>query len=134
MTDAQEQQPQTKPANLGSVIDRYRELYDQRAELNAKAKELSRQMEELVPQILGQLDELGIDSAKGKQANVRVEEKIRPAVKDWDQFYQYIGDNQAWFLLERRPTALAFADMIKAGEEIPGVEPVYLREIVCRAN
>lgn len=128
-TNAQPQQPQT----LGSIIDTYRAIYDQRAELNAQAKELTKQMEELAPKILGQLDDLGIDSAKGKVASVRVEEKIRPAVKDWDAFYNFIRENDAWFLLERRPTALAYADMIKAGDEVPGVEALHLREIVCRA-
>ena len=130
---AQEQQPQAKPANLGSVIDRYRELYDQRAALNAESKELTKQMEALVPQILGQLDELGIDSAKGKHAKVYVEEKIRPAVKSWDDFYNYIRDNEAWFLLERRPTSIAYADLIRSGQEVPGVEPLFLKELVCRA-
>lgn len=134
MTTAEVQQPQIKPANLGSVIDHYRELYDQRAELNAQSKELTREMEALVPQILGQLDELGIDSAKGKNAKVWVEEKIRPSVKDWDQFYSYIRDNEAWFLLARMPTGKAYADLIEAGETVPGVEPVHLRDIVCRAN
>lgn len=130
----QSQQPQTKPANLGSVIDLYRGLYEQRAALNAEAKELTKQMEAMVPEILGQLDDLGLDSAKGKYANIRIEEKIRPNVKDWDAFYHYIGENDAWFLLERRPTSIAFAEMVKAGEEVPGVEAVHLRDIVCKAN
>lgn len=125
----QNQQPQT----LGFIIDLYRALYDQRAELNARAKGLTKQMEELAPEILGRLDHLDIDSAKGKAASVRIEEKIRPAVKDWDAFYAYIRDNDAWFLLERRPTALAYADMIRAGDEVPGVEALHLREIVCSA-
>ena len=129
MTNAQSQQPQ----NLGTIIDTYRALYDQRAALNAESKGLTRQMEELAPKILGQLDDLGIDSAKGKVASVRVEEKIRPSIKNWDAFYEYIRDNDAWFLLERRPTALAYAEMVKAGETVPGTEPVHLREIVCSA-
>jgi hypothetical protein len=128
-TNAQSQQPQ----NLGTIIDTYRALYDQRAALNAESKGLTRQLEELAPKILGQLDDLGIDSAKGKVGLVRVEEKIRPSVKDWDAFYGYIRENDAWFLLERRPTALAYADMIKAGETVPGTEPVHLREIICSA-
>lgn len=125
----QNQQPQ----NLGSIIDTYRALYDQRAALNAESKELTRQMEALAPEILGQLDELGIDSAKGKVAKIWVEEKIRPAIKDWDAFYGYIRDNDAWFLLARMPTAKAYAELIEAGETVPGTEPVHLREIVCRA-
>ena len=73
-----------QPQNLGATIDHYRALYDERAELNAQAKELTRQMEELEPVLRGRLEELGIDSAKGKCASILVEEKTLPVVEDWD--------------------------------------------------
>lgn len=122
-----------QPQNLGATIDHYRALYDERAELNAQAKEITRMMEELAPVLLGQLDELGIDSAKGKCATVRVEEKILPVVEDWDEFYRYIGETESWYLLERRPTAKAYQEIVAAGESVPGVRTYTKRDIATRA-
>lgn len=122
-----------QPQNLGATIDLYRALYDERAELNAQAKELSRQMEELAPSLLQQLDDLGIDSAKGKCASVRIEEKTLPVVEDWDQFYQYIAETDSWFLLERRATSKAYQELVAAGESVPGVRSFVKRDITTRA-
>lgn len=126
---AEELQPQT----LGATIDQYRALYDERAELNAQSKELTRQMEELEPVLLGRLEELGIDSAKGKCASVRVEVNTIPVVEDWDEFYQYIGETDSWYLLERRPTMKAYQEIVAAGVEVPGVRPYVKRSITTRA-
>jgi RecJ-like exonuclease len=122
-----------QPQTLGATIDHYRALYDERAELNAQAKELTRLMEELAPTLLQQLDDLGIDSAKGKCASIRIEEKTLPVVEDWDQFYQYIAETDSWYLLERRPTSKAYQEIVAAGEEVPGVRSFVKRDITTRA-
>lgn len=122
-----------QPQSLGAIIDQYRTLYDQRAELNRQADALTKDMATLAPQILTRLGELEIDSAKGKLAQVRVEEKVYPAVKDWDAFYQHIKNSEAFYLLEKRPTVVAFRELIAAGETIPGVEPFTRRDLICTA-
>lgn len=122
-----------QPQTLGATIDRYRALYDERAELNAQSKEITRQMEEMESLLVERLDVLGIDSAKGKAASVRIEEKVLPAVEDWDAFYQYIGSTESWYLLERRATSKAYQELVAAGEEVPGVKPYTKRVIATRA-
>jgi len=51
----------------------------------------------------------------------------QPSVKDWNKLYEYIKDNDAFELLERRPGKVAFRERWENGEVIPGVEqfPVY---------
>lgn len=121
---------QMQPQTLGDKIDQYRSIYDRRAALSAEVKALTAQLEALTPELLEQLDQLGIEKAQGKRASIRITEKTLPSVKDWDAFYEFIVENDAWYLLERRPTQKAYQELLDAGESVPGVEPFTKREIV----
>lgn len=122
-----------QPQKLGVIIDEYRALYDERAELNAQSKELTRQMEELEAELIKRMDEAGLDSAKGKCASLRLEEKPMPNITDWDAVYNYIKENEAWYLLERRVTQRAYQELVQSGEEIPGIKTYTLRRVATRA-
>lgn len=122
-----------QPQKLGVIIDAYRALYDERAELNAQSKELTQQMEELEAELIKRMDEAGLDSAKGKCASLRLEEKSMPNVADWDQVYNYIKENEAWYLLERRVTQRAYQELVQSGEVIPGINTYTLRRVATRA-
>ena len=46
-----------------------------------------------------------------------------PVVEDWDAFYRYIKENDAFYLLQRRPSATAFREafQLEGDTGIPGV-------------
>lgn len=121
--------PLLQPQNLGATIDAYRNLYDQRAELNRQVKQIEADMKLLEGDLLRDMDALGIDSARGKTASLRINENVYPSVQDWDQVYEFVKSNDAWYLLERRMTTLAYRQMQEAGEDIPGVEPMTKRTV-----
>ena len=59
-----------------------------------------------------------------------------PVVKDWDDFYDFIRENDAMFLLERRPSPTAYRDVLESrdGKKIPGVETFHKESISIRTK
>ena len=53
---------------------------------------------------------------------VRLTSSTVPTVKDWDAFYAWIKKNNAFFMLERRPSVTGYRDVLASGKAIPGVE------------
>lgn len=70
--------------------------------------------------------------AGGLSANVTVTESDQPNVKDWDKFYEYIIENNAMHLLQKRATATACRELWEMKEEIAGVEKFVQRKISLR--
>jgi len=53
---------------------------------------------------------------------IKVVSSIVPTVKDWDAFYAWIKKNNAFYMLERRPSVTGYRDILAAKKSIPGVE------------
>lgn len=60
-------------------------------------------------------------SVKGV-ARARVSTKVVPNVTDWDQFYEYIMENNLPELLQKRILLSGYQELRNSGEVIPGVE------------
>ena len=57
----------------------------------------------------------------GRVARVQIETKPVPQVSEWNDFYTYIRKNNAFELLQRRPSESAVKERMDAGERVPGV-------------
>lgn len=104
-------------------------------EIDALAKqqtELTNQRDAILNQILAKMDEDGIQRTGTEDANVMVSENIVPTVQDWDAFYSFIRENDAFHLLQRRVTAASYREYLDAGVEIPGVIPFEKRSVLVR--
>ncbi len=93
-------------------------------ELNRELGNHKEAYDQLCAEVLQGLDENGLDKASLTGfGTVSRKEEVVPSVKDWDSFYKYIAENEAWYLMQRRPAANACREQWATGEEIPGVEP-----------
>jgi hypothetical protein len=63
-----------------------------------------------------------ITAIGGKAVRLAIKKDFVPAVKDWSKLYDYIKQNNAFELLEKRPGRLACKERWEHGEIIPGVE------------
>jgi hypothetical protein len=60
--------------------------------------------------------------------------QVVPKVVDWDAFYGYIEANQAFHMLERRPSRAAFRELHEAKKPVPGVEAMEFDEVRTRKS
>ena len=114
---------------MGTIIDRLFELRSEKSDLNDKIKVINTEMESLEATLMGKLDEEETIKACGKTAGVTITTLVVPNVTDWDAVHQYIVDQQACYLLEKRLSAAPWRELLAMGDKIPGTEPFEKRSL-----
>lgn len=122
--------PPVKP--FGELIDSMYELRTEREKLSSAAKKIGEKLEILEAEIIARLDSDAMTMGRGRAASATLTEVDVPKVDDWDEFYKYIGENEAYHLLQRRPSSAACRETIESGETIDGVGIFTKRAISLR--
>lgn len=117
---------------LGSLIDKYQKVREQKRAAEEKVKEINGQLEEVEGEIFAAMESAGVEKAAGKLASASISSSTVPQVQDWDEFYKYIGRKKYFHLLERRPSATGCRELFDMGQKIPGVEPFVKRKLNIR--
>lgn len=107
--------------NIGEKIDKLRENRDQQRELNDQLTALKTAYTELEEQIIQELKEQGNQTARTDRATATHSEREIPVVDDWEAVYDYMYENNAGSLLQRRLAVNAVNDWLETMGEIPGV-------------
>ena len=131
-TEVTHQDEAKQPQTFGAMIDEMYEIRSQKQELETEAKQLGEQMKRLEASIITRLDEDETTMSRGKAASAILTETVVPKVEDWDGFYQYIQENEAFHLLQRRVSTAAARETLEAGENISGVSTFTKRAISLR--
>lgn len=114
---------------LAEMVD----IREEKRKIKAREKDLNERWRALELELLIRLDEQGMEKASVKNVGTAsINETVLPQVVDWDAFYAYILENDALFLLQRRPAAAAYRELLESGDTIPGVEPYTQRQIGLR--
>lgn len=117
------------PETLGEAIDALQLLKAQRKALEDEAAELAARIKEAEERVIAHMDEQNITGGVGTLARVQIRSSVKPSVKDWDRFYQYIHTHEYYHLLERRPSVTGCREIFERDGQIPGVEPFTLRTL-----
>lgn len=110
------------PMTLGGIIDALANIRDVRRELDKQSNDLKKEYEDLEIQLINKLDAEEMIQGKGKTATATINKSIVPNIRDWDAFEAYILENDALFMLEKRPSVTAFRDVLSTGDLVPGLE------------
>lgn len=121
-----------KEQTFGSLIDEMYAVRTKRQELEAESKKLGEQLEKMTAAIINRLDIDETTMSRGKAASATLTETVVPKVDDWDAFYKYLAENEAFHLLQRRVSSAAARETIEAGEVIDGVSTFTKRAISLR--
>ena len=97
----------------------------------AELKELKKRKKELEDTLLGGL-EVGEKVSFAGVGTVSCAEEIVPNVEDWEAVYDYIRNNNAFYLLARKLNAAPYRESLNIGDEIEGVTPVTIRKLNVR--
>lgn len=104
---------------------------EQISKLNTELKERKANKTKLENSILEAMDDMGngMRSLSTNAGTVSIKKLVIAKVEDWDVFYDYIYDNRAFHMLERRPANAAFREMLEQNQEVPGLKPFTKRSI-----
>jgi hypothetical protein len=91
---------------LDKVAATYVKIRDKRGELKkqyeAEDLKLKDQLDTLESFFLQTLQDLGVESARTKHGTIYRSLDVKPSCEDWNAFYAWIAENDAFDALERR--------------------------------
>ena len=121
----------TRLDTLASTRDSLRE---QKRLLEAEIKTLDAQLSANEQEIIELADDLGLDRFAVGKLTFSISEQTVGNVEDWDDLYQFIRDNDAFYLLQRRLANAAYKEMLDSGSALPGVVPFTKRSLNMRKS
>lgn len=128
MSAVMQEQSQT----IGSKIDQLRGLRIKRLALEKEVTSLKELEEVLVLEVIDALDKEDTTIGAGKIATASITEEEIATVEDYDAFYEYIHNNEAAYLLQRRAAQGAVKELLESGEEVPGIKLLTKRKLSIR--
>lgn len=117
------------PSTVGDMIETVAALRGRRQAINDELKSLNAELEQAEQALMSALDAQGTQFAGSTTHRASITETVVPTVTDWDQVEQYMLEQGALFLLQRRISAPAWRELLESGEPVPGTEPFTKRGI-----
>ena len=109
--------------NVGDVIRTYMKLRDQKAAIEGEVKEriadLKGKMEKLEAYLKTQMDAQGLTSFKSDYGTAFLTTTDYANVADWDAVLNFIRDNEAFDMLEKRVSKIAVRGYIESNKAVP---------------
>jgi len=114
---------------LGRIIDRMKLLRDQRRDLAAHDKELKEEFDSLKEEVILRCREEEQDGARGKTATAVITQQTVAKATDWDSYLEWVKENDAYYLFERKIKAAPFKELVDMGEIPDGTEPLTVYNV-----
>jgi len=119
--------------NINELIEARAKVKDAMAGLNSELKELRQTQDDLDYKLMTQLDEQGLSRTANDKASVSINSDTVPDVTDWDALYEHINSTKDYSLLQRRVSSTAYKELLKLGDNVPGLQPREIRRINFRS-
>ena len=124
----------TTKARLDDLAAERDALREQKRHLEAEIKTLDAKLSTNEQAIIELADDLGLDRFAVGKLTFSISEQTVGNVEDWDDLYQFIRDNDAFYLLQRRLANAAYKEMLDSGGALPGVVPFTKRSLNMRKS
>lgn len=134
MSAAEEVVLQNSPLKTSEIMTRMFEIREEKRAWAKREKELNEEWERLEATLIGRLDEQGSLSVSSRAGSAGISEDDVPIIEDWDSFESYMKENDALYMLQRRIAVGAYRELVKAGQEVPGLRAVKKRSISLTAS
>ena len=127
-------QPVLTPVRtIDELIDRKKSIKTQMEKLNSELKGLREQENDIDLQLRKKLDAEGLKKTANEVASVSIKEETVPDVHDWDALYEHIKQTGDFSRIQRRISSTAYRELLKLGENVPGLQPREIRRINFRS-
>ena len=113
-----------KQNTLGKKIDELQYIRAKRMEAQKVVEGIQKEERILGDEIMLEMEQLDTFKISGQNATASLQINTVPTVKDWGKVYEWVHNNEAYHLFQRRLSATAFREELenRQGEEIPGIE------------
>lgn len=138
----------TKPASVGSLIDRMWELREKKRAAEAEIKTITEQMDALEESLTERMNSEGMAKATGRAASVSFTTTIiadPQGEEGWAELYKFIAKKKLWHLLQRRISDPAYREVLASlngggkleelviKHQVPGTLPFSKKRLNLRA-
>ena len=107
---------------LGPMVDRYIAARAVRLDLEKQASAQKKIENELSALLLKEFKTQKTEIASGKLGYAKYHKYRKPRIGDWRSVCDYVRDNDAFDLFEKRLSVAAVEARIEDGEDLPGLE------------
>lgn len=108
-------------ATLAELAARIKELRANKAGLNEQIKVIDAELLNLESDLIDFMSAQGLNKVTSEGLTMSMKLQEIPAVEDWDALYDYVYDNRAGYLFQRRLTAVHAKELRDSGCDIPGI-------------
>jgi hypothetical protein len=115
---------------LTNLVDLWFATQTRRLELQSQVDELAEEEKDLKGQFSKIMKDESVLKFMATDCTVELSEgELVPTVRNWELFYRYILDHNAFEMLQKRVSAPAVREHWDAGEHIPGVDKFPIDKI-----
>ena len=118
--------------SLGLSIDKCYKQKQKVSTLTGKCNKEKEILSALERDILQRMQKEGLETSGGKLAKITIQDKTFPDVFDWDKFYKYIKKNDAWDMLQKRVSSVAYKARLDDKVKVPGVKKFTKHSLLMR--
>lgn len=115
--------------SVNQLINERADVKGQMDQLNKQLKELRAESDYIDVLLLKKMDAEGVSRTANDAASVSINEDTVPNVDDWDALYEHVTSTQDFSLLQRRVSSTAYKELLKMGENVPGLSPRTVRRV-----
>lgn len=120
-------------STMNSIIDERAMIKAQMDGLNKRLKEFREALDQVDRLLLKKMDNEGLSRTANDMASVSINEDIVPDVTNWDALYEHVQETGDFSLIQRRVSSTAYRELLKLGEQVPGLESRTIRRINFRS-
>lgn len=120
------------PPSVGLCADLYREVRDLRLAMERKVDEVKARESEIKEHIINTLSASDDTGAAGKRYRAQIVRKEKPKLEPdtgWARFTAFIQQTGRFDLLTKRLSDQAIQEVWDAGESIPGIEKMFVKDV-----
>lgn len=110
--------------SVGALIDELYATRLTRIALEREADELKKEEARLSKFLTEELKSLDMQAVRGQTAMFSISQKVVPNVIDWPSLYEFIKENNAFTLLQKRIGVISWGEYMDSGLVVPGTEPL----------
>ena len=121
--------PQPQTPKLGDLIDQWIEQMAKVRDAEAHVRELKKEAEKLQSAVSSNLDDIGLEMARGSLGSAFFTESETIKLEDPQEFGEFVVRTNQPFLYQARVMTKAVAELMDMGEEIPGVKRLPIRKL-----
>ncbi len=114
---------------IADIIADIAKIDDEVTRLNKESKDLAKTRIPLEAELKLAADAVQLTAGKSSTFKWEIVAETVPQAADWEEFYEYIKENNYFHLLQKRPTTLACQELWSQGKVIPGIEKFTKQKI-----